>query len=225
MQVNTQSFVDLTSYINMLWSAPLQVIISVVLLWSYLGPSSLAGLALMILFIPINIFLSAKSKALQRQKLKQQDTRIKLTNEILNGIKVLKLYGWEESFELIVNKIREEELTTLYKFGIYNTLISFGIGAISFLVSTASFIVYVLLGNNLTPETAFVSLSLFNIVRFPLMILPQVITAMIQANVSMTRIRQFLLRDEIDDLQITHNNIESINYFIFFLFSYKIFKN
>lgn len=93
MQVNTQTFVDLTTYLNMLWSAPLQIIISVAMLWRYLGVASLAGLATMILFIPINIYLSNKSKMLQISKLKYQDSRIKLTNEILNGIKVLKLYG------------------------------------------------------------------------------------------------------------------------------------
>lgn len=93
MQVNTQTFVDLTPYLNMLWSAPLQIIVSIALLWRYLGVASLAGLATMIIFIPINIFLSNKSKMLQIQKLKYQDSRIKLTNEILNGIKVLKLYG------------------------------------------------------------------------------------------------------------------------------------
>lgn len=125
IQVNTQTFVDLTAYINMLWSAPLQIILSVIILWSYLGPASLAGVLLMVLFIPLNIYLSNKSKVLQRLKLKQQDSRIKLTNEILNGIKVLKLYGWELSFRNILNKIREAELVTLYKYGWYSTLISF----------------------------------------------------------------------------------------------------
>lgn len=88
IQVNTQTFVELTAYINMLWSAPLQIVLSVSILWSYLGPSSLAGVFLMVLFIPWNIYLTKKSKELQRLKLKQQDSRIKITNEILNGIKV-----------------------------------------------------------------------------------------------------------------------------------------
>lgn len=93
MQVNTQTFVDLTPYLNMLWSAPLQIILSLAMLWRYLGVASLAGLATMIVFIPINIFLSNRTKVLQTQKLKLQDSRIKLTNEMLNGMKVLKLYG------------------------------------------------------------------------------------------------------------------------------------
>nr|QUF59450.1 ATP-binding cassette transporter Abcc1-6 [Brachionus angularis] len=210
MQVNTQSFVELTAYVNMIWSGPLQIIICIIMLWQYLGVSSLAGVATIILFIPLNGWLSNKSKVLQTNKLKAQDARIKLTNEILNGIKVLKLYGWEVSFKNILEKIREGELGILLKFGIYNTFITLSFGAASFMIATASFVVFVLVdkNNNLDASTAFVSLTLFNIMRFPLIMIPQVITSLIQANVSMTRIRTFLLREEIDTSQITHNNVQ-----------------
>jgi len=72
-----------------------------------LGPSSLAGVLTMIIFIPVNIYLSTKSKELQRQKLKQQDSRIKITNEILNGVKVkffLKIYA---NKSIAKNKMRK----------------------------------------------------------------------------------------------------------------------
>ena len=110
-----------------------------------------------------------------------------------------------------MEKIRETELGVLLRMGTYNTIISFSWGAASFLVATASFIAYILMdeNNNLDASTAFVSLTLFNIIRFPLMILPQVITSLIQANVSMTRIRRFLLKDELDESQITHEEIPS----------------
>jgi ATP-binding cassette subfamily C (CFTR/MRP) protein 1 len=125
----------------------------------------------------------------------------------------LKILGWELSFRTLLEKIREGELGVLLKMGIYNTIISFSWGAASFLLATASFIVYILIdeNNNLDASTAFVSLTLFNIIRFPLMIFPQVITSLIQANVSMTRIRKFLLKDEIDELQISHKPMEGEN--------------
>jgi hypothetical protein len=89
----------------MIWSAPFQILLSLIMLWDYLGAASLAGnhtfffilfkfylfifllinkyiimvkgLATMILFIPVNIFLSRKVKILQASKLKAQDSRIK----------------------------------------------------------------------------------------------------------------------------------------------------
>lgn len=44
-----------------------------------------------------------------------KDERIKLMNEILNGIKVLKLYAWETSFRDKVLAIRQKELNVLRK--------------------------------------------------------------------------------------------------------------
>ena len=50
--------------------------------------------------------------------MKQKDQRIKLMNEVLNGMKVLKLYAWELSFQEKVNAIRNMELDIL-KTGAY----------------------------------------------------------------------------------------------------------
>lgn len=160
----------------------------------------------MLIFIPLNGYISNKAKKVQASKLKFQDSRIKLTNEILSGIKVLKLYAWELSFYEILNKIRTGELKVLLKQGIYQVIIMFSWAAASFLVGTASIITFILISdeNSLDPAKAFVSLTLFNIIRFPLVMLPQIITSLIQANVSMTRIRKYLLRDEIDYSQISH---------------------
>ncbi|RNA42720.1 multidrug resistance-associated 1 [Brachionus plicatilis] len=207
MQVNTQSFVDLTAYINILWSGPLQIAICIFLLWQYLGVACLAGVGVMVISIPLNGFLSNRAKVYQTKKLKEQDSRIKMTNEVLSGIKVLKLYGWELSFRNLIDKIREKELDIFYRNGIYNVFIKFSFEISSFVVALASFIVYIVTGNNLNASTAFVSLTLFNTMRFPLIMFPNVITMLIQANVSMTRIRTFLLRDELDTNQIKHDNV------------------
>ena len=72
----------------MLWSAPFQIIMCVVFLWQLLGPSVLAGIFVMILLIPLNAFIATKLKALQVKQMKEKDNRVKLMNEILQGIKV-----------------------------------------------------------------------------------------------------------------------------------------
>ena len=76
-------------YFNMLWSAPLQIVLCLVFLWQILGPSVLAGLLVMILLIPVNGFIAVKAKALQVKQMKEKDNRVKMMNEILQGIKVL----------------------------------------------------------------------------------------------------------------------------------------
>lgn len=86
--VNAQMFAELTTYLNVIWSAPFQIVVCLVMLWKYLGVSSLIGVGTIVLFIPLNIFLGNKTKKIQLTKQKQQDKRIKMMNEILSGIKV-----------------------------------------------------------------------------------------------------------------------------------------
>lgn len=88
MAVDAQRFMDLTAYINMIWSAPLQIGLALYFLWDLLGPSVLAGLAVMIILIPVNSVIANKVKTLQIRQMKNKDERVKLMNEILSGIKV-----------------------------------------------------------------------------------------------------------------------------------------
>lgn len=88
MAVDAQRFMDLTAYINMIWSAPLQIGLALYFLWDILGPSVLAGLAVMIILIPVNSVIANKVKTLQIRQMKNKDERVKLMNEVLSGIKV-----------------------------------------------------------------------------------------------------------------------------------------
>uniref|UniRef100_A0AAZ3SGN9 ATP-binding cassette, sub-family C (CFTR/MRP), member 3 n=1 Tax=Oncorhynchus tshawytscha TaxID=74940 RepID=A0AAZ3SGN9_ONCTS len=190
MSVDAQRFMDLTTFLNMLWSAPLQIILALYFLWQNLGPSVLAGVAVMILLIPLNAV----------EQMQYKDARIKLMNEILNGIKVLKLYAWESSFKEKVLEIRQKELNVLRKTAY--------LGALSTMVALTTFAVYVTVDKNniLDAEKAFVSLSLFNILRFPLNMLPQVISSIVQASVSLKRIQDFLSHDELDPESVNRTN-------------------
>lgn len=119
----------------MTWTSPLQIVLAIYFLWDLLGVAvlagkrafkiqkyqeklkiivpSTAGLAVMIILIPINAVLANKLKNLQIRQMKNKDDRIKLMNEILGGIKVLKLYAWEPSFENQVQAIRNKEINVL----------------------------------------------------------------------------------------------------------------
>ncbi|XP_060795614.1 ATP-binding cassette sub-family C member 3 isoform X2 [Neoarius graeffei] len=200
MSVDAQRFMDLTTFLNMLWSAPLQIILALFFLWQTLGPSVLAGVAVMILLIPFNAVIAMKTRAYQVEQMQYKDARIKLMNEVLNGIKVLKLYAWELSFKEKILQIRQKELSLLRKSGYLGALSVMAWTSAPFLVALTTFAVYVSVdkNNSLDAEKAFVSLSLFNILRFPLNMLPQVISSIMQASVSLKRIQQFLSHDELN---------------------------
>ncbi|XP_054913516.1 ATP-binding cassette sub-family C member 3 isoform X4 [Poeciliopsis prolifica] len=200
MSVDAQRFMDLTTFLNMLWSAPLQIMLALYFLWQNLGPSVLAGVAVMVMLIPFNAVIAMKTRAYQVEQMQHKDARIKLMNEILNGIKVLKLYAWENSFKEKVLAIRQKELTVLRKTAYLGALSTMAWTSAPFLVALTTFAVFVTVDekNVLDAEKAFVSLSLFNILRFPLNMLPQVISGLVQASVSLKRIQNFLSHDELD---------------------------
>uniref|UniRef100_A0A8C3AFR5 ABC-type glutathione-S-conjugate transporter n=1 Tax=Cyclopterus lumpus TaxID=8103 RepID=A0A8C3AFR5_CYCLU len=208
MSVDAQRFMDLTTFLNLLWSAPLQIMLALYFLWQNLGPSVLAGLAVMIMLIPFNAVIAMKTRAYQVEQMQYKDSRIKLMNEILNGIKVLKLYAWENSFKEKVLAIRQKELNVLRKTAYLGALSTMAWTSAPFLVALTTFAVYVTVDENniLDAERAFVSLSLFNILRFPLNMLPQVISSLVQASVSLKRIQRFLSHDELDPSSVDRNN-------------------
>uniref|UniRef100_A0A673A0R2 Multidrug resistance-associated protein 1 n=1 Tax=Sphaeramia orbicularis TaxID=375764 RepID=A0A673A0R2_9TELE len=182
MSVDAQRFMDLITYINMVWSAPLQVVLALYFLWQNLGPSVLAGVAVMILMVPVNAVIAMKTKTYQVAQMKSKDNRIKLMNEMLNGIKVLKLYAWELAFKDKVSEIREKELQVLKKAAYLGAISTFTWVCAPFLVALSTFSVYVMVDdrNVLDAQKAFVSLALFNILRFPLNMLPMVISSIVQ---------------------------------------------
>ncbi|KAK8759790.1 hypothetical protein V5799_028948 [Amblyomma americanum] len=137
--------------------------------------------------------------------MKHKDKRIKLMNEVLGGMKVLKMYAWEPSFQEHVEHIRDREVRNLRRMAYVSGVLSFLWTSTPFLVSVTSFMTYVLISdqNLLDPQRAFVSLTLFNILRFPLSILPMLISMLVQARVSVKRINKYLGHEELDEY-VTH---------------------
>lgn len=207
MSADAQRFMDVANFIHQLWSCPLQIILSIVFLWGELGPSVLAGIATMVLLIPINAFLVAKGKTIQERNMKNKDERMKIMTEILNGIKILKLFAWEPSFEKRVNDIRARELKNLLNFSYLQSISVFVFTCAPFLVSLASFAVYVLVDENniLDAQKAFTAISLFNVLRFPLAMLPMVMSSLVQTNVSTARLERYLSGEDLDTSAIHHN--------------------
>uniref|UniRef100_A0A8C5JW94 MRP2 protein n=1 Tax=Junco hyemalis TaxID=40217 RepID=A0A8C5JW94_JUNHY len=209
MSADAQRFMDMANFIHQLWSCPLQIILSIVFLWLELGPSVLAGIATLLLLLPINAFLAAKAKTIQERNMKNKDERMKIMTEVLNGIKILKLFAWEPSFEKRVNDIRVRELKDLVNFGYLQSVSLFAFTCAPSLVSLATFAVYVLVDENniLDAQKAFTAISLFNVLRFPMGTLPMVISALVQTNVSTARLERYLSGEDLDTSAIHHNPV------------------
>ncbi|KAL8913430.1 MAG: hypothetical protein Q9171_001723 [Xanthocarpia ochracea] len=199
MAVDTQRLQDLTQYGQMLWSAPFQIILCMISLYQLVGLSMLAGVGAMILMIPVNGLIARLMKRLQKEQMKNKDSRTRLTTEILNNMKSIKLYAWSTAFMNKLNIIRnDQELKTLRKIGASQAVANFTWSTTPFLVSCSTFAVFVLTGNKpLTTEIVFPALTLFNLLSFPLAILPMVITSIIEATVAVGRLTDYFTAEEL----------------------------
>ncbi|XP_063304600.1 multidrug resistance-associated protein 1-like [Pelobates fuscus] len=216
MSSDAQQLMDLMVNLNLLWSAPFQILMAIVFLWQELGVAILAGVAVLILIIPLNAYIAAKVKQLKKSHLKSKDQRIKLLNEILHGIKILKLYAWEPSYQKKVVDIRENEMDVLKSTGYLTTFSMLTLTCIPFLVSIATFGVYFLLddANVLTASKVFTTISLFNILRLPLFDLPTVISLVMQTKVSLDRLENFFCGEELNPncIETNYNGSHSVGF-------------
>ncbi|KAI9249020.1 multi drug resistance-associated protein MRP [Sporodiniella umbellata] len=208
MSVDAQRLMDLCTYFHIVWSGPFQIVIALVFLYNTMGVSVGAGVAVLILAIPLNTFIARRMRTYQKTQMGNKDARVKLMNEILNGIRVIKLYAWEAPFLEKINYIRNDlELATLRKIGVFSAVQNFTWSSIPFLVSLSTFAVYVSISNQpLTSDVAFVAIALFGLLQFPLNVFPNVITSLIEASVSLYRIEKYLSAPEIDPHAVTRED-------------------
>lgn len=176
-----------------------QINLAFISLYGMLGWPMLGGIAVVLLSIPLNTLIARFQTRLQRQQMKNKDSRTRLMSEILNNIRSIKLYTWENAFTQKLFAIRnDKELGTLRKIG-YLTSASLSLwNFIPFLVAFSAFSLFSLTSTTpLTPALVFPAISLFQLLQFPLAVLPMVINQWVEAYVSVCRICKFLVSKEL----------------------------
>ncbi|XP_038877674.1 ABC transporter C family member 2-like isoform X2 [Benincasa hispida] len=193
---DTASLQEIAQSLHTLWSAPFRITIALVLLYQQLGLFSLFGALLLFLLFPLQTLVINKSKKQSKEGLQRTDKRIGLMNEILAAMDTVKCYAWEESFQSKVQGIRNDELAWFRRASHLGALNSFILNSIPVLVTVTAFGLFTAWGGDLTPSRAFTSLSLFAVLRFPLLMLPNIITQVVNAKVSLKRLEELLLAEE-----------------------------
>jgi ABC-type multidrug transport system fused ATPase/permease subunit len=94
MQIDAQKLMDATPYLHMIWSAWFQLSIATYLLFAEIQWAAFAGMGVMIILMPINIKVAKKQQKFTRETMQRRDKRVKLTNEVLQGIRIVKMFSW-----------------------------------------------------------------------------------------------------------------------------------
>lgn len=180
--------------------APFQIIVALALIYQQVGVTMFIGLGFMVILIPLNGFIFVALNMIRRKKVKVTDARVKLTNEILAGIRVIKYYAWEAAFTVKVAAVRNRELQLLKQMA-YIVAVGFTLilQAAPIIQPILIFYVYVRIGNSLDAATAFTTISLFNIMQQPFAFLPLGLAQYSQSLVSTRRMLDFFNAEELID--------------------------
>ncbi|XP_017121302.1 probable multidrug resistance-associated protein lethal(2)03659 [Drosophila elegans] len=180
-----------------LWLGPLELLISSYFLYQQIGIASLYGIGILLLYLPFQTYLSRLTSRLRLETALRTDQRVRMMNEIITGIQVIKMYTWEKPFGRLIEKLRRSEMNSIRKVNyIRGTLLSFEItlGRIAIFVSLLGF---VLMGGELTAERAFSVTAFYNVLRRTVSkFFPSGMSQFAELLVTLRRIKSFLMRDE-----------------------------
>jgi ATP-binding cassette subfamily C (CFTR/MRP) protein 1 len=197
MSVDVQRLQDVIAYLHSIWYSFLQIGLAMYFLWQQLGPSCLAGVAVILASIPLTGITARWMGKLQKKVMKRKDDRIQVNQETLTNMKVVKLQAWEGPFGEKVTHLRKRELNQLLHYFLARSCTQLLWGAVPLMIAVATFAAYVVIaGQALDVATALTALALFQILRFPLFMLPNIINNLVEANVALGRIEGFLSAPE-----------------------------
>ncbi|TWW64058.1 Multidrug resistance-associated protein 4 [Takifugu flavidus] len=191
-------FDEVTIFLHFLWVGPLQAAIVVALLWAEIGPSCLAGMGVLMFLMPMQTMFGRLFSKFRSKTATLTDSRIRTMNEVVSGIRIIKMYAWEKPFAALVSNIRSKEISKVMKSSYLRGLNMASFFCASKIIVFVTFTLYVLLGNTISASRVFVTVSLYSAVRLTVtLFFPNAIETLYESRVSIQRIQEFLMLEEI----------------------------
>ncbi|GLC77558.1 hypothetical protein PLESTF_001955200, partial [Pleodorina starrii] len=173
-------------------AAPLAVVVSLTMLWFQIGWATLVGLAVLLLSTPVSNLARHRN-----EMLKASDSRMKLVGQFLVGVRVIKMYHWEQPQAESITDCRADELRALRNMIPSKVAMQTLLYVLPQLAGVLSFLTVGLTNPQaLTAARAFSSLVLFQIMRFPLLTLSTGLVELGAAIISARRITAFMAAEE-----------------------------
>ncbi|KAF9179056.1 Canalicular multispecific organic anion transporter 2 [Haplosporangium sp. Z 767] len=203
MSVDAEQWSNGLLFLPLWFSTLFEIAIALWLLYRQLGWAAMAGLGTIIAVSPLQGWIAAFFSRAKDEKLAAMDSRIRLMNEVLAGMKIVKLYGWESSFRAKIAVYRERELAILRKIGVAFSFMTIMFSSMTLLMALVCFSIYATVGQGeINPQTIFVSITLFGLLNRPIGMLSFITSETIGLVVATRRIQKYLLDEELDESQI-----------------------
>ncbi|XP_022822041.1 multidrug resistance-associated protein 4-like isoform X2 [Spodoptera litura] len=190
-------------YTHFIWILPLQVVVVCYLIYLKIGYAAIVGvIGIVLQTIPVQSYMSKLAARLRMRTACKTDERVRIMDEIISGMQVIKMYAWEKPFEQVVALARKNEIKCItsasYLRGVY----------LSFMVFTERLTLYItllsysLFGFQVTADIAFPLAQMFNILQLTLAVqMPTCLSMIMESYTSVLRIEALLSLDEREDLR------------------------
>ncbi|CAK1601027.1 unnamed protein product [Parnassius mnemosyne] len=192
MSTDTDRIVNSCPSFHAVWSIPLQLVITLFLLYQQVGISFLAGVAFSIILIPINKLIANKIGQLSTELMHHKDSRVSLISDMLKGIRTIKIHVWEDYFIRRVSEARSKELYFLRGRKYLDAICVVLWATTPVLVAALTLGTHALRGKALGAPMVFTTVALINMLIAPLNAFPWVLNGITEAWVSIKRIQKLL---------------------------------
>ncbi|XP_072399234.1 probable multidrug resistance-associated protein lethal(2)03659 [Diabrotica undecimpunctata] len=184
-------------HLHYFYIAPIQALIVMVLLYMVVGWTGLLGTLFLLLSIPLQSWLGKKTSQFRLKTAIRTDERVRLMNEIISGIQVIKMYTWEYPFAKLVEYVRGNEIKFIRKTSVIRAVLMSLAMTLNDIAVAICLVTYVLTGNPLTASYAFTVTSYYRVLGSLTYFFPQAVSQGSEMYISMKRIQKFLQYDEI----------------------------
>ncbi|KAJ2594436.1 hypothetical protein H4R99_005770, partial [Coemansia sp. RSA 1722] len=199
---DTEKVMEVSTYLDPIYTLPIQLITGVWYLYQILGVSALVGISVTLMYTFLSKGIVSTFNTTEKKIREASDKRVTAITELVQGIKAVKLFGWESKFLSHINMQRVEQLKHVWSMYRFRTYLIAGFLMVPALQLTLTFGFYVIVfKKHLTAEVAFTSISLFHMIRSGISLVPWVINRAIGGHVSLVRIEEYLNGVQVQDIQ------------------------
>ncbi|XP_071820242.1 ATP-binding cassette sub-family C member 4-like [Apostichopus japonicus] len=198
MTSDVSRFIKIFDFFHYLWLGPLEAIVVIILLYREIQWACFPGYVILLFLIPLQGWMGKCFAKLRHKTAQFTDERVAVMTEIITGMRVIKMYAWENAFGDVVKQIRKLEIakmiTASYPIGTNLLLGLYG----NRLLDVGMVITYALTTNEpIRASTIFVVVSLCRVISFSFMRrIPRAIQLSSECLVAVERIEKLLLLEE-----------------------------
>ncbi len=195
LAIDCEKLLLASMFLGYLWHGPLASLVAMLLLVRDVGwLPAMVGLLWICILIPSQTYVAKTIGGMRRQMIGCTDERVKLSNELLAAIRLIKFYNWEVPMSERVIVTRDEETSNLIRYLCLNGVLRELLFISGPVCSAVIFSIYIYgQGNTVSLVKVFRVLAMINILRFPLNLLGQALKFVQDGLVSCQRLHGFFL--------------------------------